>query len=113
MKIKTKMVEDNTYICENCNSEHYCQGSILKCECGGKEICEDCSIMKNIYYMVEDYTTICYDIEHLHLCRKCYDKISKKYDKYTNKFDEQQLKLINKLNKVTYDFLEGIKNDQT
>ena len=34
------------------------------------------------------------------------------YDKYTNKFDEQQLKLINKLNKVTDDFLEGIKNDE-
>lgn len=112
MKIKTKMVEDNTYICENCNSEYCWQGSISKCDCCGKEICEDCRIRKTVYYIDRHLESLFYVNEGLCLCRKCYDKISDKYDKYVKTFNKKELELKNKLNKITDDFLEGIKNDQ-
>lgn len=115
MKIKNKVVNYNTYICENCNSEHSDKSAITKCDICGKELCDDCSMRMNIYYTAVGFTNIRLDIRHLNLCRecKCKDEISKKYSKYVNRFDEKQLELIDELNKVTDDFLEEIKNDQT
>lgn len=109
MKIETKMVENKTYICDNCGSKHGFQGSILKCDCCGKEICDDCGFEKQLYGVARYFESLSYECsEHLHLCKECLIKVSDKYGKYKKAWDKKEEELVKKLNKVTDDFLKDI-----
>lgn len=118
MKEVTKIITETQYECENCNTQHYNENRIGKCDFCEKEMCDNCGYFTlNIpitalnllpesdvylheisdldvidYLETEKHST--YTYYKINICKECYRKIRKQESKIAKQIERKNKKVI-------------------